>query len=99
MTNLMKTAFLSTALAAMMLPAVAQTSPAPEPPQQNSTINSRKENQQDRIGQGIQNGSLTPGEAANLEHKESQINKEEHNMRAQDGGKLTAADRATIDKQ
>lgn len=99
MKNLVKSAFLGTALAAMMLPAIAQTTPAPEPPQQNSTINSRQENQQDRIGQGIENGSLTPGEATRLERNEGRMKREEQRMRAQNGGKLTAADRAKLDQQ
>src|SRR5581483_10450463 len=99
MKNTVKAAFFGTALAALMLPAFAQTTPAPEPPQQNSSISGRKDNQQDRIGQGIENGSLTPEEATRLEHKESKINREEHNMRKADDGHLTAADRAKIDAQ
>jgi len=99
MKNTVKTAFFGTALAALMLPAFAQTSPAPEPPQQNSTINSRQENQQDRIGQGIQNGSLTPGEATRIENNEKRMSAEEARMRAANGGKLTAADRAKLDRQ
>ncbi|HZQ67506.1 MAG TPA: hypothetical protein VFA68_03215 [Terriglobales bacterium] len=100
MTNFVKTAFLGTALAAMMLPAVAQTSPAPEPPQQNhSTIDSRQDYQQDRIGRGIENGSLTPGEAARIERNQARLAREEQRMRAANGGKLTAADRAKLDQQ
>jgi len=57
---------------------------------QGATINQRKENQQDRIASGVNSGQLTAGETANLETKESALNKEEHNMRAEDNGKLTA---------
>jgi hypothetical protein len=63
------------------------------------TINERKENQQDRIAQGVKSGELTPRETANLENKEAGLNKEEHNMRAADNGHLTAADRTKIDRQ
>ncbi|MGD0907527.1 MAG: hypothetical protein ABSA96_08085 [Candidatus Acidiferrales bacterium] len=63
------------------------------------TINERKENQQDRIAQGVQSGELTPRETANLENKEGALNKEENNMRAADNGHLTAADRTKIDHQ
>jgi hypothetical protein len=63
------------------------------------TINQRKENQQDRIANGVKSGELTPRETANLETKESALNKEEHNMRAADNGHLTAADRTKIDHQ
>jgi hypothetical protein len=63
------------------------------------TINERKENQQDRIAQGVKSGELTPRETANLETKEAGLNKEEHNMRAAADGHLTAADRTKINRQ
>jgi hypothetical protein len=63
------------------------------------TINQRKENQQDRIAQGVQSGQLTSHETANLENKESALNHEEHNMRAADNGHLTAGDRAALNRQ
>lgn len=66
---------------------------------QGATINERKENQQGRISNGVNSGQLTAGETANLETKESAINKEEHNMRAADDGHLTAGDRARLDRQ
>ena len=62
-------------------------------------IAQRKDNQQDRIAQGVQSGQLTPHETANLENKEAGINHEEHAMRAADDGHLTAGDRATINHQ
>jgi hypothetical protein len=62
-------------------------------------IKERKENQQDRIAQGIQSGQLTANEAARLEGQEAAINKEEHQMREADGGKLTSEDRAKINRQ
>ena len=67
--------------------------------QNGATINDRKENQQDRIAQGVNSGQLTPHETANLETKESVMNKEEHHMRADDNGKLTPADRARLKRQ
>ena len=63
------------------------------------TIQQRKENQQDRIANGIQSGQLTAGETKNLETKEAGLNKEEKNMRAADNGKLTSADRAKLNNQ
>jgi hypothetical protein len=63
------------------------------------TIQQRKENQQDRIANGIQDGQLTAGETKNLETKEAGLNKEEKNMRAADNGKLTSADRAKLNNQ
>jgi hypothetical protein len=89
-----KLVFLSAALAVLSLPAIAQsTESAP------ATINQRKENQQDRIANGVQSGQLTAGETHNLEKKESEINHEEHDMRKLDNGHLTAADRATLNQQ
>jgi hypothetical protein len=88
-------AFCSAALAALMLPAAAQNS-SPNPP---ATINQRKENQQDRIANGVASGQLTAGETANLEKKESNLNKEEKLMRSEDNGKLTGADRKVLNQQ
>lgn len=62
-------------------------------------INARKENQQDRIGQGVKSGQLTAGETSKLEHQEAGINKEERGMRAEDNGYLTAQDRHTLARQ
>jgi lipopolysaccharide export LptBFGC system permease protein LptF len=90
-----KSFVLTAAMAGLMLPAAAQTTPATAPP----TINQRKENQQDRIANGIHSGELTAGETRNLEKKESTINQEEHDMRKLDNGHLTAADRATLNQQ
>src|SRR5277367_4434927 len=42
---------------------------------------------------------LTAGETKNLETKEAGVNKEEHTMRSEDDGHLTAADRAKLDNQ
>src|ERR1700750_350406 len=76
----------SAALAALLLPAAAQ-------------INQRKENQQDRIANGVADGQLTAGETANLEKKESNLNKEEKLMRSEDRGKLTGAERKGLNQQ
>jgi hypothetical protein len=62
-------------------------------------ISQRKDNQQDRIAQGVQSGELTAGETKNLETKEAGLNHEEHTMRQDDNGQLTAADRATLNRQ
>jgi hypothetical protein len=62
-------------------------------------IQDRKVDQQDRIAQGVKSGQLTAGETSHLEHQEAGLNKEEHGMRAQDNGKLTAQDRKTLNHQ
>lgn len=66
---------------------------------QDPTIKQRKENQQDRIANGIQSGQLTAGEASKLETKEAAVNGEIKADRAANGGKLTAAEKAKINRQ
>jgi hypothetical protein len=62
-------------------------------------IAARKENQQDRIAQGVKSGQLTAGETARLETKESRVNKEIRTDRAANGGKLTGAEKAQVNRQ
>jgi hypothetical protein len=64
-----------------------------------NTIQDRKVDQQDRIGQGVRSGQLTAGETGRLKHQEAGINREERGMRAQDNGHLTGQDRRTINHQ
>lgn len=100
--NITKIMLNGAALIALAVPAAFARSgttltPAADP--DHATIDQRKENQQDRIANGVNSSQLTPGETANLETKEGALNKEEHNMRAGDNGKLTAADRAKLTRQ
>src|ERR1035441_1164902 len=86
MKSTIKITFLSTALAILALPVVAQTTnPSPVT---GESIQDRKENQQDRIANGVKSGQLTAGETANIEKKESSLNHEEKDMRSLDNGKL-----------
>jgi metal-dependent amidase/aminoacylase/carboxypeptidase family protein len=66
---------------------------------QAQTIHQRKENQQDRIANGVKNGSLTAGETANLEHKESRLNKEIRTDRKVNGGNLTNNEKKQVNRQ
>ena len=78
----------------------AAATPAPEPDKKaDPSIAQRKENQQDRIANGVKSGQLTPGETANLEKKEAAINKETSADRAANGGKLTPAEKAQVNQQ
>ncbi|HMD31081.1 MAG TPA: hypothetical protein VKG84_04160, partial [Candidatus Acidoferrales bacterium] len=79
--------------------APATTSTAPATPTPDKTIAQRKQEQQERIGQGVQSGQLTAGETANLETKEAAINGETRADRAANGGKLTDAEKAKINQQ
>jgi len=74
-------------------------SPTTADPQPKTEVGQRKENQQDRIAQGVKSGQLTAGETANLENKEAAINGETRADRAANGGKLTAAEKAQVNRQ
>ena len=65
----------------------------------NNEVAGRRENQQDRIAQGIKSGQLTPGETAKLEGQESRINREVRNDRKANGGNLTNKEKARINRQ
>jgi hypothetical protein len=80
----------------------SQSSPAAQPAtaaKPDPSVAQRKENQQDRIANGVKSGQLTAGETAKLETKEAAINGETKADRAANGGKLTAAEKAKINKQ
>jgi hypothetical protein len=79
-------------------PATPAATPAPAA-KPKPTIAQRKENQQDRIANGVKSGQLTAGETANLETKEAAINGETKADRAANGGKLTSAEKTQINKQ
>jgi hypothetical protein len=61
-----------------------------------ATIYQRRENQQDRIAQGIASGNLSAREAARLERQQAILGNEIHDFRALDGGKLTKSERVLV---
>jgi hypothetical protein len=65
---------------------------------QAQEINHRRENQQDRIAQGVASGELTARETARLEHREANLNR---TIRAdrKTGGGLSARERRQIDRR
>jgi hypothetical protein len=65
----------------------------------DSEIQQRKDNQQQRIANGVSNGSLTPGETSRLEHRESNLNKEIRSDRKANGGNLTNNEKAQVNRQ
>ena len=69
--------------------------------QRNGTgeIGQRKENQQDRIAQGIKSGQLTPSETAKLEKQQQGINKQVATDRKANGGTLNAAQKKQVNKE
>jgi len=78
---------------------VQSPSPSTSTPAKPPTVAQRKENQQDRIANGVKSGQLTAGETANLESKEAAINGETRADHAANGGKLTQSEKQQINKQ
>jgi hypothetical protein len=66
---------------------------------EENKVNERQQNQQKRIGEGVENGSLSSTEAARVEKQESRIHKEVKTERAANGGSLTPAERAQVNRQ
>lgn len=90
----------------------SQSSPAATAPAQPSTskkttaahygnnkVGQRRENQQDRIAQGVKSGQLTPGETAKLEKQQQHINKQVAKDRKANGGTLTTSEKKQINKE
>ena len=70
---------------------------APQPTQRHAvTINQRRANQQQRIGQGIQSGRLNARQGARLERREASIGRQERHMRASGHGRLNHFDRVRL---
>ena len=65
----------------------------------NNAVGQRRENQQDRIAQGIKSGQLTAGETAKLENQQKGINQQVKADRATNGGKLTQGEKKQINKE
>lgn len=77
----------------------ASTTNSTSSPSAPATIKDRRENQQDRIAQGVKSGQLTPGETANLETKEAALNGEIAAARKANGGTLTQPEKQQINQQ
>jgi hypothetical protein len=65
----------------------------------NNEVDQRRENQQDRIANGIASGKLTAGQSARLEKGQAAINQETRTDRSLNGGHLTQGEKQQINKQ
>jgi hypothetical protein len=65
----------------------------------NTEVGDRKENQQDRIAQGVKSEQLTAGETSKLENQQQGINREASGNRQANGGTLTGADKKALNQQ
>lgn len=80
-------------IAAMFLTAVAAAQST------DPTVNQRRENQQDRIANGVQSGQLTAGETKTVEGRESNLNREVRDDRQANGGTLTQQEKQQVNRQ
>src|SRR5271170_6941819 len=62
-------------------------------------FNCRETHQQDRIANGVKNGSLSPKETANLEKREANVQSREQKDMAAHNGHLTKAEQNGINRQ
>lgn len=65
----------------------------------NNEVGARRDMQQQRIANGIRSGQMTPAEAAKSENAEQNINKNIKADRQANGGKLTTAEKRSVNKQ
>jgi hypothetical protein len=65
----------------------------------NSEVGDRQNNQQQRIANGIRNGSMNANQAAHVEQREQNINRSVAADRAANGGKLTKQEKQNINKR
>jgi len=62
-------------------------------------VNSRETRQQNRIANGVKNGSLSPKQTANLENREASVQSREKKDMAAHNGHLTKAEQNGINRQ
>ncbi len=62
-------------------------------------VNGREANQQQRIGNGLQNGQMTAGEARNAENRQANINQQVRTERQANGGTLNQQERQQVNRE
>jgi hypothetical protein len=62
-------------------------------------VNGRETNQQNRIANGVKNGSLSPKQTSNLENREASVQNREKKDMAAHNGHLTKAEQNGINRQ
>jgi len=62
-------------------------------------VNGRETNQQNRIANGVKNGSLSPRQTSNLENREANVQNREKKDMAAHNGHLTKAEQNGINRQ
>lgn len=62
-------------------------------------VNNRLHNQNARIRQDVQNGTLSKGQAATLHKQDRQVRQEERAMASQNGGHITKSEQKVLNQQ
>jgi len=65
----------------------------------NNQVGQRRENQQDRIANGIRSGKMNAGQAARTENREQGINRQVRSDRAANGGRLTGQEKRQVNRE
>ncbi len=65
----------------------------------NNEVGQRRENQQDRVANGLRNGTMNAGQTARVENREQGINEQVHADRQANGGKLTGQEHRQINHE
>lgn len=65
----------------------------------NNAVGARRDNQQQRIAQGVRSGQLSPGEAARAERTQQNVNGQVRADRNANGGKLTPGERQNVNRE
>jgi len=93
-----KSAFIAAILMAFAISGVATAQEQTAQPKPKSKVAQRQLNQQKRIQQGVKSGELTKGEAKQLEKQQGRIQATKQYDKAENGGKLTAKDKAQLNR-
>lgn len=96
--RLVTVATLSMAMTGLAGMALADTAWQKSHPRREQ-VNHRLANQNRRIHQDVQNGTLSKGQAAALHHQDHQVRQEERAMASQDGGHVTKAEQRVLNQQ
>ena len=65
----------------------------------NNEVGHRRYNQQQRIANGVGNGTMSAGQASRVEGREQNINRSDAADRAANGGKLTPQEKQNLNKR
>ena len=65
----------------------------------NSAVDRREQRQQDRVAQGVGNGTMNAGEAVRAERQQPHVNNEVNRDRQANGGRLNEPEKARVEHQ